>query len=343
MHAVNAGRRGVLAAGACLAAWSLSTHASAPPARLRDARPMMGTRVDIAAQGGDAAQLRVAIDAAFARMQSLVGVMSHYAPTSRVAAINLAAGLQPVPAPPELMQVLQFAGEVSRRSGGAFDVTVGSLGQWQFDAQDPRMPAPAYIRSHLHSVDYRQLVLDEKAGTAYLRQRGMRLDLGGIAKLYILQAGLDTLRAQGVRTALVNGGGDVLVMADRDATPWRVGIRDPRAPARLLATLELREGFVASSGDYERFFVRDGRRYHHVLDPRTGLPTQGAHGVTLVGRELQAVNGLGAAAMVLGLQQGRELIRRTDGVDGLIASGTGELWIAPRLAERLQAPPAKLG
>ena len=134
-----------------------------------------------------------------------------------------------------------------------------------------------------------------------------------------------------------------MASAEPLASPWRVGIRDPRAPQRLLAALDVRDGFVASSGDYERFVVRAGRRYHHVIDPRTGDPTQGPHGVTLVGRELEAVNGLGAAAMVLGLEHGRDLVRRTEGVEGLIAGGAGELWVTPSLRQRLQPPPAAAG
>lgn len=337
------GRRAVLCAGAALAGWAVVARAGTPGERLRDRRALMGTQVDIAAQGADAGLLRAAVDAAFARMGALEAVMSHYAPTSRVAAINLAAGIQPVPVPRELREVLHMAAEVSRRSSGAFDATIGSVGRWHFDPQAPRRPTDAYIREHLAGVDWRQLVLDDRAGTAWLRRRGMRLDLGGIAKLYILQQGLDTLRAQGVRTALVNGGGDVVAMTAPGASAWRVGIRDPRAPAQLLASLELREGFVASSGDYERFFLRDGRRYHHVLDPRTGYPTDGPRGVTLVGRELHAVNGLGAAAMVLGTVQGRELIRGTDGVHGLMASADGGLWVSPGLRERLRPAGTQAG
>ncbi len=337
------GRRAVLCAGACLAGWALTARASAPEPRLRDSRALMGTQVDIAVQGDDSGVLRAAADAAFARMGALEAVMSHYAPTSRVAAINLAAGIQPVQVPRELLQVLHMAADVSRRSSGAFDATIGSVGRWHFDPQSPRRPTDAYIREHLDAVDWRQLVLDDRAGTAYLRRRGMRLDLGGIAKLYILREGLATLRAHGVHTALVNGGGDVVAMAAPGASPWRVGIRDPRAPAQLLASLELRDGFVASSGDYERFFLREGRRYHHVLDPRTGYPSEGPRGVTLVGRELQAVNGLGAAAMVLGMAHGRELIRGTDGVEGLIASATGELWVSPALRDRLRPAGAHVG
>jgi FAD:protein FMN transferase len=335
----DAGRRRLAltgALGACLAAWPLASSASTEPARLRQSRPLMGTLVDIAAVSDDSLLLRAAQDAAFDRMSRLASVMSHYEPTSRVAALNLAAGLQPVPVGAELMQVLAMAREVSRRSGGAFDVTVGSVGRWHFDPQHPKMPTPAYVAAHLPIVDYRNLVLDEGQGTAYLRRRGMRVDLGGIAKLYILQAGLDTLRRHGIKDGLINGGGDVVAMSGPATRPWRVGIRDPHRPERLLATLDVREGFVASSGDYERFFVRGGRRYHHVLDPKTGYPSQGPHGVTLVGADLASVNGLGAAAMVLDPAAGRELVRGTRGVEALIAGNDGGLWMTPGMRQRLR-------
>jgi thiamine biosynthesis lipoprotein len=325
------------ALGACLAAWPLAGSSRQAPVRWRESRPLMGTRVDIAAHGPDAPLLRAAVDAAFARMGQLAAVMSHYEPTSRVSAINLAAGLQPVAAPPELMQVLQMAHTVSRRSEGAFDITIGSVGRWHFDSSNPRMPAPAHISDHLPDVDYLKLVLDKSSDTAYLERRGMRIDLGGIAKLYILEAGLNTLRRHGVENALVNGGGDVLASTTAAMRPWRVGIRDPRRPARLLAAIDIRHGFVASSGDYERFFVRDGRRYHHVLDPKTGYPTQGPRGVTLVGDTLENVNGIGAAAMVLDAAAGRELIRRS-GAQALVAGRDGSLWVTPSLRERLIAP-----
>jgi thiamine biosynthesis lipoprotein len=326
---VDAARRRLLAGaalGACIAAWPVAARERAGDVRLRESRAMMGTRVDIAVQGAHAQPLQAAQIAAFDRMAALESVMSHYSSTSRVAAINLMSGIAPVAVPPELMQVLAMARQVSRRSDGAFDVTIGSVGRWHFDPRDPQMPAPGHIAAHLRDVDWRHLVLDERAGTAYLTRRGMKLDLGGIAKLYILQAGLDVLREHGVTHALINGGGDVVAMSDGAARPWRVGIRDPRQPERLLATLDLREGFVASSGDYERFFERGGRRYHHVIDPGTGYPAQGPRGVTLVGRDLSSVNGVGAAAMVLGATAGRELVLGTPGVEALIAARSGELW-----------------
>ncbi|WP_066337685.1 FAD:protein FMN transferase [Azohydromonas lata] len=326
-----------LALGGCVAAWPRRAAALArhEDVRLRESRELMGTRVDIAAASPDAAQLRPALDAAFARMAALAAEMSHYEATSRVGAIALSAGIQPVPISKELLTVLEMGQSVARNSGGAFDMTVGTLGLWHFDAGHPQMPAPSHIYSHLASVGYSHLVVDRHRQMAYLPKRGMRLDLGGIAKLYILREGLNMLRGQGLQSALINGGGDVLAMSAPAAPPWRVGVRDPRQPQRLLGALELRDGFVASSGDYERCFVRDGRRYHHVIDPKTGYPAQGPHGVTLVSHDLEAVNGLGAAAMVLG-RDALPLIRHA-GVEALIAHRDGELWMTAGMRGRLQA------
>lgn len=322
-------RRRLLAGGACLAAWPWAASALSNTG-VRDSRPLMGTRVDIAARGADAVVLRRATEEAYARMAALTDVMSHYQLTSRVSAVGRAAGVQPVEVPRELMQVLQMAQGVSRLSDGAFDATVGSLGLWSFEP-------PRQLLQRQAGADWRSLQLDERRGTAYLARRGMRLDLGGIAKLYILQAGLDTLKSHGVRSALVNGGGDVLAMSAPGDAPWRVGIRNPHVPDKLLARLDVHRGFVASSGDYERFFLQGGQRWHHVLDPRTGRPAQGVHGVTLVGDSLESVNGLGAAAMVLGPREGRELLRRHSDAQVLIASAGGELWVSEKLRDSLRA------
>ena len=303
--------------------------------QVRDNRPLMGTAVEMALEGTDDARLRQAMDDAYREMTRLSDMMNHYNPQSVVSAINDAAGRQPVAVPPELMQVLQMARAVSERTHGAFDITVGSLKGWRFNPEHPEMPTPAQIRAQLPKVNYRDVILDEAAGTTFLRQPGMRIDLGGIAKLYILDAGMQVLRRNGVEHAMLNGGGDVEVMGTIQGHPWRVGIRDPRAPEKLLAAVELTRGFVASSGDYERYFIRNGMRYHHILDPRTGYPTQGPHGVTLVADDLDRVNGLGAAIMVLGAAKGRELISQTPDLDGLIMDHDGSLWVSPGIEKRL--------
>jgi len=305
----------------------------------RASRPLMGTQLDITVQAADAEQRRLALQAAFAEMERLAGMMSRYRAASLVAALQRAAGRadEAVAVPAEMFAVLQMAKAMARRSGGAFDPTIGALAEWNFDPARPAMPTPAQLARELPLVDHRDLLLDERAMTAHLRRPGMRLDLGGIAKLPILAAGMQTLRRHGIEHAMLNGGGDVLVRGQLQGRDWRIGLRDPRAPAQLLGTLALSEGWVAASGDYERCFERAGRRYHHILDPQSGQPSQGPHGVVLVARRLEAINGLGAAIMVAGTEAGRHWLAQTPEVDALIAGRDGGLWQSAGMARRLGA------
>ena len=277
----------------CLLFLALAFQSEA--ARIQDARPLMGTAVEVIAEGADERSLGAAAEAAFREMQRLTDMMSHYDAASVVSQISAAAGVRRVAVPPELAEVLAQARRVSERTGGAFDITVGGL-----------------------PIDYRKLRLE--GGRAFLLEKGMKIDPGGIAKLYILEAGRRVLEACGVRRALVNGGGDVV--AHSDGAPWKVGVRDPRGPQRLLGTVALARGAVASSGDYER--------PHHIIDPRTGYPAHGMRGVTLVAREVEAVNGLGPAIMVLGMEAGKRLMEGA-GIEGLLVDTAGQLWRSPGL------------
>jgi thiamine biosynthesis lipoprotein len=310
--------------------------ALANPSVQHASRRLLGTQVDIVAQGAMPGAAAPAIDAAFAEMARLERLMSRYCPDSQVSALARAAGQNPVPVAPELLSVLKHAARISAQSQGAFDITIGAFSGWNFDPGQGQMPSRAELAREQRLVNYRDIVLDETQGSAYLRHPGMKLDLGGIAKLPILQAGMRVLRLHGVHDAMINGGGDVLVSGQLQGHDWRVGLRDPRAPERLLGVVALSDGVVASSGDYERCFVRNGQRYHHILDPKTGLPTHGLHGVTLVARNVDDVNGLGAAIMVTGAAAGRRLLTPRPGVDALIAGAAPQPWMSTGMAARLQ-------
>jgi len=304
----------------------------AQAAPLRESRPLMGTVVEVTVDDERAQAAHAAIDAAYREMQRLSDMMNHYDPKSVVSAINDAAGLRAVPTPPELAAVLAMAQAISERSAGAFDITVASIRGWRFRAEDPRMPSAQQIAAQLPRVGWKKLRLDGRA--AFLAERGMRIDLGGIAKLYIVRAGIEVLRRHGVARAMVNGGGDVEAIGGSRAKPWRIGVRDPRAPERLLGVLRIEQGFVATSGDYERAFIRDGQRYHHILDPSTGWPAEGPHGVTLYGAQLEDVNGLGVAIMVRGRAQGMRWLEASPGVEGVIVDADGEVTMTPGFRSR---------
>jgi thiamine biosynthesis lipoprotein len=301
----------------------------------QESRVLMGTRLDLSLPGSDARMLANAADAAFVEMRRLADMMSRYRSTSVLHAINLSAGLQAVPVPPEMLLVLRMAVQASAASDGAFDATVGALKDWDFDAAHPAVPTARQIAAQLPLVDAKGLILNEKAGTAYLTRRGMRLDLGGIAKLPVLQAGMRQLQAQGVNHAMLNGGGDVLVNGQLNGRPWRIGLRDPRQPEQLLGYVALSRGFVAASGDYERYFMHQGKRLHHILDPVTGYPTQGPHGLALISDELDAINGLGAAIMVAGAGVGQARLAKLPGVDAMIVDADKTLWLSPGMRRSL--------
>lgn len=334
---ISPSRRGLaLGALACvLLPRAVPAAAAASPVQ-RSSAALMGTQVDLVAVHADAAQRARAVDAAWAEMLRLTEMMSRYRSASQVSLLAAAAGGAALPVAPELMAVLQQAQALARRSGGRFDATVGAYADWHFEPGQPAtLPEPARLARQRALVDAQGLQLDPQRGTARLARPGMRLDLGGIAKLPILQAGLHTLAAHGVTDALINGGGDVLCSGTLQGRPWRIGLRDPRAPQRLLGVLPLSGGVVAASGNYERGFDHGGRRYHHILDPQTGQPSQGLQGLALVAGDVEAVNGWGAAMMVAGAGASRRWLReQLPGVQALLAGPDG-VWMSAGLQQRL--------
>lgn len=337
MHSVRLSRRNLARALAAAPLLPLPVFAVTAPLVVR--RPLMGTWVDVTVADAARPGAQRAVADAFAEMQRLAGLMSGFDPHSQLSVLNRAAGRRAVQVPPEMMAVLQQACALHARTSGAFDATVGRLTPGLAGSGDTTVPDERALRFALSHVGIGHLKLDPQRHAAWLDDPMTQLDLGGVAKLPILEAGLEVLRASGVRGAMVNGGGDVLASARPDGRPWRVGIRDAAAPQRLLGVVPLREGVVASSGDYERFVMHDGVRYHHIIDPGTGRPTRGIHGVTLVADHAIEVNGIGTAAMVAGPQGAATLLERC-GIDQALVVFAGRgVWVSPALARRMEAPP----
>lgn len=287
----------------------------------REQRVLMGTRVQILAPG-PADELAQPLAAAWAEMARLEALLSRYRQDNPVAALAAQAGRRPQRVPAELLAVLKQARALSARSGGAFDVTVGAYSDWRFDGPQTLPPA-ARLAAQRRAVDWRAIEIDGEQ--VLLNRPGMRLDLGGIAKLPILAAGMAVLKRAGLRDALIDGGGDIHAIGQNQGRAWQVGLRDPLRPAQLLGSVPLADGgWVASSGDYERCFEQGGRRYHHILDPRSGWPSEGVRGVSLLGRDLAALNGLGTALMLRGPDAGL----LPSGVEALLVRADGRRWHA---------------
>ena len=304
----------------------------------------MGTEVRLTAVTTDEAGAATAFDEVFREFDRLEALMTVWRDQSDIARLNQAAGAHPVPISPEVREVLAIARQVSDWTHGKFDVTFGALsGLWKFEHdQDDTIPDPDEVRRLLPLVNYRELVVDEKTGTAFLRRSGMRVNLGGVGKGYAVDRAVAILRGRGLRDFMVQAGGDLYAAGRRGDRPWRLGIRDPRGPAdRIFAALDLSDGTFSTSGDYERAFVKDGRRYHHILDLRAGEPARGCRSVTLVTGRAVIADALAKGVFILGPDAGMKLIEELPGVEGVIVGADNRVMISSGLKDRLVvlAPP----
>ena len=248
---------------------------------------------------------------------------SRFRDDSMVAAIARNAGRTPVAVDEETEALVAAALGLARLTGGRFDPTVGVLRRvWSF--RDARVPSSEEIEALLPLVDHRQVAVRDR--TVFLRRAGMEIDLGGVGKEYAVDRAADVLREHGVTAALLNFAGDVATIGGRgDGRPWSIGVVDPRAPGRCRFSVRLiGAGGVATSGDYERCFIRDGVRYHHILDATTGRPARGVASATVVAASAFLAGRIATASFLLGPRDGLALIERTPGVEGaLILEGGG--------------------
>src|SRR5271170_5908807 len=303
--------------------------AAAAPARAewvnRVTDGIMGTRITVELWSEDRPQAEAAIDAVLDEMRHIDETMSTYKPTSEVSQVNAKAADGPMHISKELFDLLVTAKEYSTLTDGAFDITYASVG-YMYDFRKHIRPDEAQIRKALPAVDYRHVLLDPKNQTVQFSQKGVRIDLGGIAKGYAVDCGINVLKARGDTRAYVGAGGDSRIVGDRFGKPWMVGIRDPRkGEGEVITRIPLVDAAISTSGDYERFFEEDGVRYHHIIDPHTGHSASKVRSATVIGPFATRTDGLSKTAFVLGPEKAMEIYNRIDDIDAIIVKLDGRI------------------
>jgi thiamine biosynthesis lipoprotein len=256
---------------------------------------------------------------------------------SDVVRLNKAAGIAPVKVSRDTIEVLRTAQEASELTRGKFDITFGALSDiWRFDHdQDNVVPDRQLIEIRLTRIDYRAVQTDSTAGTAFITRPNMRVHLGGIGKGYAIDRGIALLKQQKLTDFMIQSGGDLYVAGTNGGTPWKLGIADPRGAHEPFATLEMRDGTFSTSGDYERSFMKDGVRYHHLLDPATGQPARGCRSVTIVTNRAVMADVLSSGVFIMGPQSGMALIEKLPDVEGVIVTAENEVMVSSGLKGRL--------
>ena len=313
--------RPVLAMVAALLLASCSSKE--PPPLYKSSRFLMGTLVHVTIPGAESTSNAVA-EAIFSELKRVEDLTSFHKP-SGLTEINDQSGNGPIKADSELLSLIGESLRFAKETQGAFDPTVGPLTRlWNFSAGDPRLPSSPEIAAALAKIGWRRVTVDSAAGTITLPDRGMALDLGGIAKGYALQQAAAVIRKRGISAALVNAGGDVLVVGEREpGKPWRIGVQDPRNERAMVAVANLKDCVVQTSGDYERCFIADGKRYHHILNPATGYPADGLQSVTVVAPT--GMSTVTAGIFVLGVEDGLKYIESMPNVQGFLIDFEGRI------------------
>lgn len=299
--------------------------------RLKLGRILMGTLVEITAVG-DQGQLKESVEAAFSEIRRIEDLTSFHK-DSELNKINENAGSSPTVVDPELVSLIQTSLVLSERTGGAFDPTIGALTRiWNFSGtQGPCLPEQSEIELAREKVNWRKVEVFPERHEVFLPEKGMALDLGGIVKGYALKKAGELLKSRGIKAALLNAGGDIIAFGGKnEKTPWKIGIQNPRDNNRIDAVVEIESGAVFTSGDYERFLEKDGKRYHHVLDPFTGYPASGFESVTIVAPDGIRAEGFSAAVFVLGPEKSKLFLENNPDISCLTVDPSGKIEVFPR-------------
>jgi len=305
---------------------------------------LMDTVVEVKVFHRNKTEAQEAIDEAMEEMKRVEQKMSCFLPASEVSKINKGALLDRVkdsllagswmPISDELFSLLGEAICLSDLTKGRFDITIYPLSKiWKFEAESVTVPAKEKIEKERELVNYKNIIIEN--GKIKFAKRGMGIDLGGIAKGYAVDAAIKVLKERNVKSAMVNAGGDIYVLGRKQRKPWRIGIRHPRKGGEVLGIVGVEDKAIVTSGDYERFFFFKGKRYHHILNPKTGYPADECQSVTIVAKKATFADGLATGVFVLGPREGMDLIESLEEVEGVIVNKQGEVSVSSGLVSKI--------
>jgi len=315
-----------------LVALLLCSHALANAEWISSEQAIMGTRVHVELWQEDKQDGQAAIDTVMAEMRRIDELMSPYKKASELYRINQLASMQELGISNELFKLISRSVEFSRLTEGAFDITYASVGHL-YNYRQHKRPDDSTIKKQLGKIDYHNIVLNPDRQTIHFTSAGVYIDLGGIAKGYAVDNGIKILQQRGFKNAIVSAGGDSRILGNRHGRPWMMGIRNPRKHDALLTRLPLWDTALSTSGDYERYFIEDGVRYHHIIDPKTGDSARELRSVTIIGPDAITTDALSTSLFVMGIERGMALANRLPDIDAIMIDNKGRFFYSNGLQE----------
>ncbi|OOG73583.1 FAD:protein FMN transferase [Flavobacterium sp. A45] len=289
---------------------------------------MLGSPFEIMVVAKDTVQANIYIDIAIGEVRRIENEISDWIPTTPISEVSRNAGIKPVKVPAEVFELVERAIKVSQITSGAFDISYASMDRiWKFDGSMKEMPTPEAIKKSVEKIGYKNIILDKKEQTIFLKKEGMKLGLGGIGQGYIADKIQALLLSKGCSSGLVNVSGDIFAWGRQpDGKPWTVGIVNPMNKNKIIATFPLENSAVETSGSYEKFVVFGGKRYSHIIDPRTGYPAMGVVSVSVFAKKTEIADALATGIFVLGVDVGLDLVNQLKGIECIIVDDKGKIF-----------------
>lgn len=309
------------------------------PVVVKRAQMHMGTLVTITAVARSEATAQAAAAAGFSEIHRLEQLLSTWIQASELSQVNASAGVKPVPVSPETMTVVQRALQAGEMTNGGFNIAIGpAVEAWSvIDGQ--RIPTESELDALRPLVDLQAVHVDVREQTIFLEKAGMRIDVGGIGKGYAADQAVEAMRNAGAVAGVVALSGDIKTFGRLPGGKrFSVGIQHPREDGSVLAWIDLQDEAISTAGDYERFFERDGVRYHHILDPHTLQPARSCQSVTVIAREGVWADGLDTGIFVMGPKRGMELVEQLPDVEAVIVDHEGLVHVSSGLQNRIRKP-----
>lgn len=292
---------------------------------------LMGTFFEIKVNGENTSDhVRVALG----KIREIASLINYYDDKSELSSINNMAGISAVAVSHDTFEIIDRALKFSRQSGGAFDLTIGPLTDiWDFGSKArSSIPSGNELVYAQHLVNYGNMLVNPQNETVKLLYAGMKINLGGVGKGYAISKARSILVERGVKSAIISAGSSIAVIGDNKGKPWKVGIKDPRHPDEIVGVLSLSPGqAVSTSGDYEKYFEFEGKRYHHILDPSTGMPATECRSVTVITNDATLADMLSTAVFVMGAKRGMQLVNSFTGAYAVIIDKDGNMTASPGL------------
>lgn len=289
---------------------------------------MMTSPFEMTVVAKDTIQANEFIDAAIAEVSRIENLVSDWKPETQISQVNKNAGIQAVKVDDEIFQLVKRAIKVSKLTDGAFDISYASMDKiWKFDGSMKEMPTAEAIKKSVEKIGYQKIILDEKEKTIFLKDKGMKLGLGGIAQGFIADKIKVLLVSKGCTSGIANVSGDIAAWGKQpDRKPWTVGIINPMNKNKVFATFPLTDSGVETSGTYEKYVTFNGIRYSHIINPKTGYPAQGIVSVTVFAKQTEMADVLAKGVFLFGVDAGLNFVNQLKGIECIIVDDKGKIF-----------------